>query len=139
MSSDLLPAFRQYLERDVAAGLSDPAIADKLHVSARTVLRWRIRLGLESRWTPPRAQHGTVSRYDTCKCPLCRKANSEATRVYMAAANRRHPTPNAGNPWSAQDEAVVVDDTLGPISVRARRLGRTYGACLERIRLIRSR
>lgn len=142
MSVDLLPTYRPFLERDVAAGLSDPAIAAKLGVSERTVLRWRIRAGLPSQWKPAVPAHGTVTRYASphrCRCPLCREANRVAHDEYMRSANRRHATPNAGAAWTAQDEAVLLDDTRGPLSVRARELGRTYGACLERLRLIRSR
>lgn len=38
------------LKRMVALRLSDEQIATRLHVSSRTVLRWRQREGLESRW-----------------------------------------------------------------------------------------
>jgi transcriptional regulator with XRE-family HTH domain len=38
------------LRRLAAAGLSDAAIAERLHITDRTVLRWRQRLNIESRW-----------------------------------------------------------------------------------------
>lgn len=139
MSVDLLPAYRTHLERDVAAGLSDPAIADKLGVSERTVLRWRGRLGLESQWSPATAPHGTTARYRRCKCDECRAANNRAHVDYMSRKRDERPAPNAYAPWSQDDELVLLDDTRGSITVRAALVGRTYGACIERLRLIRLR
>lgn len=67
----------------VAMGQSDPEIADYCGVSPRTVLRWRKRLGLPSRWTPPMPEHGTPGRYQRgCTCDECRADHAAYQRDY---------------------------------------------------------
>lgn len=67
----------------VDAGLSDTEIAEVLNVSPRTVLRWRKRQGLPSRWTPTPPAHGTEARYRRgCRCEPCTAANTTAARRY---------------------------------------------------------
>ncbi len=71
------------LEQLVDAGLSDPEVADRLGVSARTVLRRRKRAGLPSRWTPTPPSHGTEARYRRgCTCTPCRAAHAAGQRAY---------------------------------------------------------
>ena len=83
----------------VEAGLSDAEIAEALEVSARTVLRWRKRDGLPSRWTPTPPAHGTTSRYRRgCRCKPCSAANTTAARQYRrsrayASWTRRQVAP----------------------------------------------
>lgn len=67
----------------VAAGLSDREIANKFGVHARTVLRWRQRATLPSRWTPTAPAHGTPSRYRRgCRCTPCTAANAARRRAW---------------------------------------------------------
>lgn len=76
----------------VDMGMSDPEIADYAGVSPRTVLRWRTRLGLPSRWAPERAEHGTDARYHSgCRCTPCR-ADHAAYQSSWEAAYRRART-----------------------------------------------
>jgi hypothetical protein len=124
----------------VELGLSDPAIAGRLGVSARTVLRWRKALELPSRWQPTPAPHGTTSRYRSCElgpCADCRAANVAAHSAYVQARNAALPAPNAGKPWTAAELELLRDDTAGTVLVRAERLGRSYGACLQRLHVDR--
>ena len=82
----------------VDEGLSDTEIADVLGVSARTVLRWRSRAGLASRWTPTPPSHGTERRYRRgCPCAPCRAAN--------AAAVARYRRRRAYASWKQRQEA----------------------------------
>ncbi len=48
----------------VSAGLADVEIAELLGVSTRTVLRWRKRAGLQSRWTPGHGYGDSVRDVD---------------------------------------------------------------------------
>lgn len=124
----------------VELGLSDPEVARRLGVSARTVLRWRKSLELPSQWQPERPPHGTTSRYRTCElgpCAECRAANVRAHTDYVRARNAATPAPNAGKPWTADELELLRDDTAGSVAVRAMRLGRSYGACLQRLHVDR--
>lgn len=69
----------------VDMGQSDPEIADAVGVSSRTVLRWRRKLSLASRWTPPVPEHGTPGRYKRgCTCETCRRGHAARHAAYMA-------------------------------------------------------
>lgn len=73
----------------VSMGQSDPEIADYAGVSPRTVLRWRTKLGLPSRWVPERAEHGTDARYHSgCRCTPCRAAHAAEQRAWSRAYAR---------------------------------------------------
>lgn len=70
----------------VATGMSDPELGDALGVSTSTVYRWRLRLGLPSRWRPVLAPHGTTAAYRRgCRCLECRDAQAAYQRDYTAA------------------------------------------------------
>lgn len=124
----------------VDAGMSDQEIADRLGVSARTVLRWRKRLDLASRWTPATSPHGTLHRYRRlgCTCTACRAANAAArakhadrlTRATAATAYR------AFEPWTPAEDAVALAHT--PLDA-SRLLGRSWSACCNRRTLLRRR
>lgn len=80
--SDRIPADFALL---VDMGMSDPEIADRVGVDPRTVLRWRGKLSLPSRWTPPVPEHGTAGRYKRgCTCTTCRRGNAARQADYMA-------------------------------------------------------
>jgi hypothetical protein len=67
----------------VEAGLSDVEISELLGVSSRTVLRWRKRDRLPSRWTPTPPSHGTDARYRRgCRCKPCKAAHATGQRTY---------------------------------------------------------
>lgn len=79
--SDRIPADFALL---VDMGMSDTEIADRVGVSPRTVLRWRGKLSLPSRWTPPVPEHGTPGRYARgCICLECRAGNAARHLAYM--------------------------------------------------------
>lgn len=83
--SDRIPADFALL---VAMGMSDPEIADQVGVSSRTVLRWRGKLSLPSRWTPPVPEHGTPGRYKRgCTCDECRRGHARRHALYMSRRN----------------------------------------------------
>ena len=68
----------------VDMGQSDSEIADAVGVSSRTVLRWRRKLSLASRWTPPVPEHGTPGRYARgCTCDVCRMSETRRKRAYV--------------------------------------------------------
>lgn len=127
-------AFRTAVIED---GLTDPELADRFGVSSRTVLRWRQRLGLSSPWRDSLPAHGTITRYRppyTCRCAECRRALAAARKRYVRSAQRRTPPGHAhGLPWTPEEDAVLMDSTLGTLVARARRLGRTYNAALNRL------
>lgn len=84
--SDRIPADFVLL---VDMGMSDPEIADRVGVSSRTVLRWRRKLNLPSRWQPVRAPHGTDSAYHAgCRCLDCRAAHAAYQSSWLAAYRR---------------------------------------------------
>jgi hypothetical protein len=125
------------LRRLAGAGLSDAAIAAALGKSARTILRWRQRLGIPSSWAPARAECGTASGYAAgCRCAPCKAANVAATRDRRQACNRITPNVRAGAPWTPQDDAYLLRGP-GTLLERARRLGRTYVACEARLVILR--
>ena len=124
----------------VDAGWSDRRIADRLGVSSRTVLRWRGRLGLASRWTPEIPPHGNVSRYRRdCRCSACVAANVSATaewrRTYQTSTRPTAVRHRAR--WTPQDDAFLLEHT-GTVAGAARALGRTYAACNERLRQLKA-
>lgn len=127
----------------VAAGMSDPAIARRLGVSSRTVLRWRQREGLSSQWQPELPAHGTVARYHAtktrpgCHCDDCRAANTAAMRQYVAQLRDRVPaTERRSTSWTPADDAVLLAGD-GTLADRARQLGRTYAAAKRRLDRLR--
>jgi transposase len=128
----------------VEAGLSDQQIADRLGLSARTVLRRRIRAGLESRWAPPTPPHGTIARYRStsrrvgCRCAECRRANcaeQEQVRTTYQTMTRPHATRNRVR-WTHDDDAYLIAHT-GSATQAARHLGRTYAAVRKRLEHLR--
>lgn len=50
----------------------------------------RIKTTIERGQTPALGTHGTLSSYRYCKCPLCRKANSDWSRNYMREYRKTH-------------------------------------------------
>lgn len=128
------------LSRLVGDGLSDPEIADRLGVSARTVLRWRQRDGLPSLYARPVAPHGTEARYRArCRCSPCRAANAAAHARLRAAYDARLPAARNGQPWTRSEDLVLLDDELGTLYSRARRVGRSYSAARRRLDVLRRR
>lgn len=120
----------------VELGLSDPAIADKLGLSARTILRRRHALGLGSQWAPPLPPHGTERRYGKphkCRCRPCTDANTRAMQEWRDA-QQRVTLPHArraGDPWTAaEDEQLLAADRS--TAALARELGRSYDATRKR-------
>lgn len=80
---------RARLARLVAAGMSDPQIADAFGVSSRTILRWRKADGLRSQWSPELSPCGTFGAYRRgCHCTECKAANAAAHRAW--ARRRAH-------------------------------------------------
>lgn len=124
----------------VEAGWSDARIGDRLGVSSRTVLRWRGRLGLASRWTPEIPPHGNLSRYRRgCRCSVCSGANVSAAaewRQTYQTSTRPTATRHRAR-WTPQDDALLLEHP-GSIASAARALGRTYAACCERLRWLKA-
>lgn len=124
---------RQELVELVNAGLSDREIADKVGVVARTVLRWRARHGLASRWTPPVPPHGTIGRYKhhACRCTPCRAANAADHALRVNTLNRRTAATASRSyePWTPAEDAVVLAHR--PVE-SATLLGRSWSACRAR-------
>ena len=121
---------RLQLLEAVGQGLSDAQVADRFGVSGRTVLRWRIRYGIASQWTPSESPHGTTARYRAgCRCQACRAATARARRLYVAKANRATAAaPRWREPWTPDEDAYLMDATHGSVLERALALGRTYTA-----------
>lgn len=133
---------RTALEAMVNAGMSDPAIAASLGVSARTVLRWRIRDGLASQWQPPVPEHGTMVRYRPpygCRCDACRRANAASQTTYRNQAQAvTRPTAIRGHrPWTPEEDAVVMGP--GGNAAKALQLGRTHNAVVQRRTVLNNR
>lgn len=126
----------------VAEGLSDPAIAAQLGLSARTILRRRHALGIGSEWAPPLPPHGTARRYGRphkCRCRSCTKANTEAVREWRDAM-QRVTTPHArksAEPWTPADDQLLLDNELSTAAL-ARELGRSYDATRKRRERLRA-
>lgn len=124
------------LRQLVEQGLSDPAIAAVMSLSARTVLRRRHRLGIGSQWLPPKPPHGTTTRYGkphNCRCRNCTEANTEAMRAWREA-QQRVTVPHAhksSDPWSPAEDALLLDSRLSTAAL-ARELGRSYDATRKR-------
>jgi hypothetical protein len=127
------------LDELVDAGMSDMAIARRLGVSDRTVLRWRQAAGIESKWRQPFAGvHGTMAEYRRgCRCAECRAANTAEQSAYVTQRNAALPAPRHHHAWTAEDDEIL----LGPGTVfqRARRAGRSYGAARQRLHVLRAR
>lgn len=129
-------------DRLVAQGLSDPQIAARYGVSARTVLRWRIRDGLASRWQPQLAAHGTPAcgarGCDRPECIAAHRADATARRhAYLADMTRQTlPAARSHQPWTLADDDELLNGP-GTILERALRLGRTYRACELRLQVLR--
>lgn len=132
----------QQLRELAAQGLSDPTIARRMGISARTVLRRRHRLGIGSEWTPPLAPHGTATRYgapSNCRCLACTRANTEQQREWREA-QQRATLPHArkaADPWTPDEDAqlLAADTTTAAL---ARKLGRSYDATRKRRDRLRS-
>lgn len=117
-------------------GLSDPAIAKRMNVSARTILRRRHRLGIGSEWKPPLPPHGTARRYGAphgCRCRQCNEANTQQAREWRAAQQRATEAHavRVGEPWTADEDRqlLAADATTAAL---ARKLGRSYDATRKR-------
>lgn len=128
----------------VEQGLSDSQIAARLGVSDRTVLRWRQRLGIASTWTAHVPDHGTMGRYKgtasvkPCRCTRCRRANSQEAAKYRSDAQRRTALATRwSTPWTPEDDATLLDASLGTLVERAALLGRTYVAAHLRLHRLR--
>lgn len=116
---------RDVLAPLVAKGLSDSIIAERFRVSARSVLRWRIRYQLASQWTPPSREHTT-----RCPCTDCAAERALAGRLFRHRSQAALPySPNAYAPWTDREDQVL--NQLGPLAA-SRVLGRTYYACVNR-------
>lgn len=126
----------EQLRELAAAGMSDPAIAARLGISARTVLRRRHRLGIGSEWQPPLPPHGTTTRYGKphkCRCSACIRANTEAMRAWREA-QQRVTLPHARNgsePWTPAEDELLRNTRLSTAAL-ARQLGRSYDATRKR-------
>lgn len=125
----------------VAAGLSDQECADHLDLSRSTVIRLRRAHGLRSRWTPPAAPHGSLTRYERgCACGDCRGAN--AARQARARARAREATrlaPRAYEPWTPDDDATLYAAGWRRLTTTALALGRSRAACEARLTVLLSR
>lgn len=118
-------------------GMSDPAIARELGVSARTILRDRHRLGIGSEWMPTKPPHGTTTRYGAphgCRCRECTRANSADHRAWREAHKRvTVASDNAGQPWTeAEDKWLTEAPPSSTTAALARQLGRSYDATRKR-------
>jgi hypothetical protein len=126
----------EQLRELVELGLSDPAIAARMGLSARTVLRRRHRLGIGSVWQPPKPPHGTPGRYGVphrCRCRACTTANTEAQRAWREAQQRATlpHARNATDPWTPEEDAQLLDADATTAAL-ARQLGRSYDATRKR-------
>lgn len=125
---------RAALWRLASQGMSDPQIAARLGVSARTVLRWRIASGIPSQWTPPTPVCGTLAAYrHGCRCDLCNRANAAHLRAYVATQQSR--TAGGRNwrlPWTPAEDRTALAWT-GTRSDLALHLGRTYSGVTQRL------
>jgi transposase len=131
------------LRQLAAQGLSDPEIADRLRVSARTVLRHRHRLGIGSAWKPPLPPHGTARRYGNphrCRCRACCEANTDAQRVWREQQQRAtRQAVNYGEPWTDAEDAALRDAPPELTTAQlARDLGRSYDATRKRRERLRA-
>lgn len=132
MTDDQLRRLRELVD----AGLSDASIAREFGVDPRTVLRWRGRYGLESKWQAPVPPHGSRARYSRphrCRCDDCRAANTAAQSDYVARLNAATPASRRYLPWTAAEDAVLLDEQRGTVYQRARLIGRSYGAARQRL------
>lgn len=123
--------------RELAAqGMSDPAIAERMGLSPRTVLRRRHTLGIGSTWSPPLPPHGTTTRYGkphSCRCRSCLDANTAAMREWREA-QQRVTVPHArksSEPWTVDEDALLMGSDLS-VAALARKLGRSYDATRKR-------
>ncbi len=115
------------------AGLSDSQIAQMYGVSARTVLRWRQAAGIPSSWQPERYPCGTRAAFRRgCRCAECRASLRPHNLAKIASMTAQAPAgERSGQRWTAEDDAVLMGP--GTLVERARQLGRSYIACLNRI------
>lgn len=121
----------------VEQGLSDAAIASRMGVTSRTVLRWRTAHGIASQWQPERAPHGTIACYQRgCRRPECKAANADEQRLWRAAMSRVDTPHNEHAPWTPEDDQVLLHGD-GTVASRARRLGRSYVAASLRLTKLR--
>lgn len=128
------------LRQLVAAGYSDADVAARLGVSSRTVLRWRAAAGIASQWRPEPAKHGTRScAANGCQRPECLAAAARAVREYLRRKNAETPAARRYEPWTPADDELLLDDTRGTVLDRALLLQRSYGACLQRRRILTRR
>lgn len=126
------------LARLAGAGLSDPEIAQRLGVSARTVLRHRKAQGIPSQRTPLQPSHGTLGRYrQGCHEACCRPANADAARALREAYNRATMPRRIGVRWTPAEDAQLLEGT-GSLISRARALGRSYDAARRRLDQLRA-
>ena len=125
------------LARLVADGYSDAELADVFGCSARTVLRRRGALGIDSQWRPAPARCGTASGYKAgCRCGDCRSANAAAHADYVARCQAATVRARRwGEPWT-----VAEDQTLARLGVvqASQVLERTYHACQLRRRVLKA-
>lgn len=118
-------------------GLSDRELAEVFSCDPRTILRRRQDHGIASQWTPPRASHGSLSRYRAgCRCEPCTVANSAYARAYIHRLQQASAAAHSfGEPWTTAEDAVLLE--IGA-SRASKRLGRTYFACVNRLARLRA-
>lgn len=119
-----------------ALGVSDVDIAAALGVHPRTILRRRQAAGIPSLWRPRQPPHGRPGRYERgCRCNPCLAANARRIALWRAAQQQRSTyAPRWGLRWTPDEDAILLD--LGVTA--ARRLGRTYSACANRLDRLRN-
>lgn len=129
--------FRELVE----AGHSDPDIAERLGISSKTVIRRRQAAGLSSAWARDVQPCGTQAAYRRgCRCDRCKQAQAQAQAEYRATckALSKPRARMAGLPWTEQELAVLRDRDQGTILERARKLGRSYEASRNRLRILQA-
>lgn len=113
-------------------GMSISELAAHYGVSDRTITRWRRAIGLSSSWTPPPRKHGIDHYRDGCRCPECVEAMRARSRAAYRAYAEAAGTPTRRGRWTPADDAELLHGP-GTVAERATRLGRSYGAAVQRI------
>ena len=65
--------------------VSNADVAEEYGVTARTVLRWRVRYGIPSTYTRPEPEHGTTARYTAGETRFIAPAELDAAAAQACA------------------------------------------------------
>ena len=125
------------------AGNNDKQIAAELGLCAATVRRERNANNIPPGFDPASTratEHGSPGMSRRCNCTVCDEASKarHAEYVQSVAARLAKSATNARKPWTAADDAIVMDTSIS-VSEAAVRLGRTWYAITGRRNKLRTR